>query len=112
MKFSAFLIFLGVCVGALGGAAGLHAQDRDECSDRIRKDRRDLARAIDEHGYYSSQARHERGELQRDAQRCGYSDYDGDDRETIGAATATGNTTMTGKEAMGTPLLILGIGTA
>jgi hypothetical protein len=80
MRLSPFLIFLGVCVGALGGAAGLHAQDRDECADRIRKDRRDLARAIDEHGYYSSQARHEWGELQRDAQRCGYSDYDGDDR--------------------------------
>jgi hypothetical protein len=79
MKFGAFLVCVTIGVGLLGGATGVRAQDRDECSDHTRRDRRDLARAIDGHGYYSSQARHERAELQRDAARCGYSDYDRDD---------------------------------
>lgn len=80
MKFRLFLILSALSIGIFGGAAGVRARDRDECSERVRKDQRDLDRAIDEHGYYSSQARHERAELQRDAARCGYWDRDNDER--------------------------------
>jgi hypothetical protein len=82
MKLKTFLICLAVGIGVSGGAGALRAQDRDDCSRRIRNDQRELDRAIDQHGYYSSQARHERTELQRDAAKCGYSDYNNnsDDR--------------------------------
>jgi len=70
------LICLATGVGVLGWAGHASAQDRDACSRRMMQDRRELERAIDQHGYYSSQARHERSELQRDAARCGYPAYD------------------------------------
>ena len=57
----------------------MRGQDRDDCYRRVQRERRDVARAIDQHGYYSSQARHEREELQRDEARCGYFE-DNDDR--------------------------------
>lgn len=79
MKLKRLLICLAVGVGVLGGAGALRAQDRDDCARRVRNDQRDLARAIDQYGYYSSQARHERTELQRDAAKCGYADNNNND---------------------------------
>ena len=81
MKLRTFLICLAVSVGLLGAPRRVRGQDRDDCYRRVQRERRDVARAIDQHGYYSSQARHEREELQRDEDRCGYFDsrdrYDG-----------------------------------
>ena len=72
-------------VMVLASAGIARAQNRDSCA-RIRRDQQDLERAIDRHGPYSSQAQHERGELQRDSANCGYygaygsNDHDADDR--------------------------------
>jgi hypothetical protein len=80
MKFRSFLSCLIVGVGLLGVVGAARAQNRADCARRVQQDQRDLARAIDRYGYYSSQARHERTELDRDAAKCGYSDSDRDDR--------------------------------
>jgi hypothetical protein len=77
MKNRLFLICFAVAVsGFLGSVGPARAQDRDNCGRRVRKDQQDLAKAINQHGYYSSQAQHERAELQRDAANCGYVDSD------------------------------------
>ena len=57
----------------VGGAA--RAQGRDSCSVRVRQDERQVQQAINRYGYNSQQAQHERAELQRDAQNCGYGYY-------------------------------------
>jgi len=80
-----FLSVLGTAAifSVLSGTA--QAQRWDSCSARVRKDQRDLDKAIDSYGYNSRQAQHERSELQRDAADCGYDAYgnrgyrDGDD---------------------------------
>jgi hypothetical protein len=73
MKSSKFLLTL-IAAGtmSLGFTGTAEAQRWDSCSARIHKDQRDLNRAIDRHGYNSSQARHEQNELERDAANCGY----------------------------------------
>jgi hypothetical protein len=73
MKMRVLLICLATGAGILAWVGRVSAQDQNSCSRRVMQDRRDLARAIDQHGYYSSQAQHERSELQRDEARCGYS---------------------------------------
>lgn len=78
VKLKIFLICLAVGVGVFGAEGAARAQSREECSRRIQRDQRELDRAIDQYGNYSSQARHERTELQRDAAKCGYFDYNND----------------------------------
>ena len=59
------------------GSSGIaHAQDRNACG-RLERDRQDLNKAVGRYGPNSSQARHERLELERDSGRCGYSGADG-----------------------------------
>ena len=73
MKSSQFLLALAVSGAVLLGSTGTaHAQQSDTCSARIRKDQRDVNRAIYWYGYNSKQAQHEQDELQRDAADCGY----------------------------------------
>lgn len=67
---------LGAVLGGmvlLGGASA--AQARDNCENRIRKEQRDLDRAIRKHGFYSRQANEERQELRRAQARCGFFDH-------------------------------------
>jgi hypothetical protein len=60
----------------LGGSGAVRAQAQDSCSVRMQRYREDLDRAIDRYGYDSSQVQHERAELQREAENCGYRPYD------------------------------------
>jgi len=68
---------VGLSAVLLFGWTGVaHAQRRDsQCESRIQRDRADVEEAVNRYGYDSPQARHERSELQRAAQDCG---YDGD----------------------------------
>jgi hypothetical protein len=66
------------------GTGVAHAQRRDDgCATRIQKDQDAVNEAVNRYGYDSPQAQRERNELQKDAQKCGYSgsstynDYDG-----------------------------------
>jgi hypothetical protein len=71
-------LLLGFAVGTisiLGVGATAHAQNRNSCPDTMRHDQRELDNAVDRYGYDSPQAQHERGELQRDAANCGYTEY-------------------------------------
>jgi hypothetical protein len=74
MKFTTFLVWFGLGIGMFGWAAAARGEDQGKCYRRIQDDRSDLARAIERHGPYSSQARHERNELQREEAKCGYFD--------------------------------------
>jgi hypothetical protein len=65
----------------LGGAGVASAQNRyrdddryrdDACYRKIEKERRELDRAIERHGFYSRQADHERRELRKLQARCSY----------------------------------------
>jgi hypothetical protein len=70
------------------GAPGAQAADRDDCGRRIAKTEHRLHEAIEDHGYYSRQAKHQRHELREARQRCdaygyrdGYRDRDRYERE-------------------------------
>jgi hypothetical protein len=69
-------VLLGVALGGLmlaGTAGAARADDwREHCDVRINHEQRELDRAIARHGYYSSQADHERRELNRLRYECGY----------------------------------------
>jgi hypothetical protein len=74
-KIKLFAVMLGALV-MFGGAgvaqAADHDRDRDDaCYRKIRKEERDLDRAINRHGYYSRQANDERRELARLQRECG-----------------------------------------
>jgi hypothetical protein len=73
----------GLATAALGGllffagAPGAQAADRDDCARRIAKTEHRLHEAIEDHGYYSRQANHQRHELREARERCdayGYRD--------------------------------------
>jgi hypothetical protein len=78
---------LGLALGAvftLAGASNAQAQCNES---RFRHEQRELARAINHHGYYSRQAQEERNELARLSAQCDRryyssfrSDRDRDDR--------------------------------
>lgn len=75
MKSNILLICLAASGVMFFGTPGIsHAQNRASCS-RIRANQQNLQKAVDRYGPYSSQAQHERSELQRDSANCGY--YDG-----------------------------------
>jgi hypothetical protein len=69
-------VLVGVALGGLmlvGTAGTARADDWTEhCRERINHEQRELDRAIARHGYYSSQAEHERRELNRLRYQCGY----------------------------------------
>lgn len=77
MKSTKFVL-TAIATGALllGSSGVALARGWDSCSDRIRKDQRDVDRAIDRYGYNSGKAEHERRELERDEAKCGYGNYD------------------------------------
>ena len=68
--FAINAVIAAVVLLVAGGA--VRAQGWDSCAARIRQDQRALQQAADRYGYDSQQAQHERAELQRDAQNCGY----------------------------------------
>ena len=63
-------IALGVAL-MFAGATAVRADDWGRgCDARIRKEQRDLDRAIYRYGYYSRQAQRERAELRRAQENC------------------------------------------
>jgi len=68
-----------LAAAALGGllffAGPAGAADRD-CERRIARTQHRLHEAIEDHGYYSRQANHQRHELREAYDRCGYREYD------------------------------------
>lgn len=68
------------------GAPKAQAADRNDCERRISRNEYRLHEAIEDHGYYSRQANHQRHELNETYERCGgyrdrdrrYRNYDGD----------------------------------
>jgi len=62
----------------VAGAPKAQAADRDACERRIARTEHRLHEAIEDHGYYSRQANHQRHELNEAYERCGrdrYRDY-------------------------------------
>jgi len=59
------------------GAPKAQAADRDDCERRISRAEHRLHEAVEDHGYYSRQANHQRHELNEAYERCGrYRDRD------------------------------------
>ena len=57
------------------GASNANAADRySDCERRIARTQHRLHEAIEDHGYYSRQANHQRHELREAYDRCGYRD--------------------------------------
>ena len=72
-KINLFAVLLGALV-MFGGAGVAQANDHDRddaCYLRIKKEERELDKAIRKHGYYSRQANDERLELSRLQRECG-----------------------------------------
>jgi hypothetical protein len=74
-KITLFAVMLGALV-MFGGAgvaqANDHDRDRDDaCYRKIKKEERELDRAVRRHGYYNRQANDERRELSRLQSECG-----------------------------------------
>ena|ERR1700674_4541323 len=82
---SPLLIGLGITAAMLFvGTGTAHGQRRDDgCAMRIQSDQDAVNEAVNRYGYDSRQAQHQRNQLQKDAQNCGYSgpsnynDYNG-----------------------------------
>ena len=58
------------------GPANANAAARDDCERRIARTQHRLHEAVEDHGYYSRQANHQRHELREAYDRCGYRDND------------------------------------
>ena len=71
-----------LAAAALGGflffaaPSNTNAAARDDCDRRIARTQHRLHEAIEDHGYYSRQARHWRHELREAYERCEYRDND------------------------------------